>query len=133
MPNYDTNKTMSFLTLLAGTAATGLVLGFSLAFTLSQLLKNQVAGWGGLVGALTGLAIGYPLGIIVGQAIFRRKFHYPGSPTPGAIGAIAGAWIPLGIAELAPLFLSPTLIWPAFFLLPPLLATMGYRLKRREP
>jgi hypothetical protein len=73
--NNGTKKTISFLILLAGTAATGLALGLSLAFTLSQLLKNQVAGWGGLVGALTGIAIGYPLGIIIGQAIFRRKFR----------------------------------------------------------
>jgi hypothetical protein len=132
MINNDTNKIISFLILLVGTAATGLALGFSLAFTLSQLLKNQVDGWGGLVGALTGIALGYPLGIIVGQAIFRRKCHYPGSPIPGAIGAITGAWIPLGLAELVPLLLSPALIWPVFFLLPPLLATIGYSLKRRE-
>jgi hypothetical protein len=133
MTNNGTKKTISFLILLAGTAATGLALRLSLAFILSQLLKNQVAGWGGLVGALTGITIGYPLGIIIGQAIFRRKFHYPGSPIPGAVCAITGAWVPLGLAELAPLFLSPALTWPAFFLLPPLLATIGYRLKRREP
>lgn len=121
-----------FVGVLVGTAAVGLLLGFSLSVALSRLLADQLTGWGGLIGGLAGLALGYPLGIIIALIVLRKLLHYPGSFWLGALGAVVGAWMPLGLALAAPDLLGPNLVWMLFYTLDPVLGTVGYHVRRKN-
>ena len=126
----NSKNILAFLGMMFGTAVTGLIVGFGLGFLLSRILYNDIAGWGGLVGALAGVALGYPLGVFIGQIIIYKALHYRGSLWLGALGAVLGTAIVFGLAEPLSLNVSPNLLWSAFLILTPLLATAGYHLRR---
>jgi hypothetical protein len=46
------------------------------------------------------------------------------------VGSILGAALVIGLAEPLGLNLSPALLWASLLVMPPLLGTIGFRLKR---
>jgi hypothetical protein len=117
--------------MVLGTTVTGLMLGFGAGFLLSYILKNNIAGWGGLVGAIMGIIVGYPLGIIIGQVIIKKGFHYEGSLLLGAIGAILGAALVMLLAEPLHLNVNSYVLFGTLFVVTTLLGTFGYHIKRK--
>ncbi len=120
----------AFAVVVLGVAVVGLLLGILAALGGSFLLQDDLAGFGGLVGAIAGFVVGYPIGVIIGLLLVRRLFHYRGSLWLGAVGSILGAALVIGLAEPLGLNLSPALLWASLLVMPPLVGAIGFRLKR---
>lgn len=121
---------IKFITMFIGIGASGLILGFSGALIGIQILEGELFGFGELAGALGGMIIGYPLGVIVGLVLINKIFHYRGSLLFGITASCLGAAITISIVEPLNINLSPDLLFTLFFLLVPLLGTIGFYLKR---
>jgi len=113
-------------------AAAGAVFGFLAALVGSWLLSDGYTGFGVIVGAMAGLVIGYPFGVIIGIFIMDKIVHYRGWILAGAIGAVLGGVIPIAFAEVFGLNNNPDLLWALILLLPPLLATAGFRIPKAK-
>jgi len=58
--NISIKDILKFLGMVLLTGASGLVLGFGVGYLLAALMRNQLEGWGGLVGAIIGLFVFIP-------------------------------------------------------------------------
>ena len=130
--NISIKDILKFLGMVLLTGASGLVLGFGVGYLLAALMRNQLEGWGGLVGAIIGLFVFYPVGVIMGQVIFKLR-HYRGSLLLGIAGVFAGAFMTMGLSYLFHINVSSNILLPSFLMLTPLLGTAGYYLGRRKP
>ena len=111
-------------------AIIGAIFGFLAATIGAWLLQDGAAGFGGLVGAVAGMVIGYPIGVAIGIFLINKVLRYQGSLLFGAIGSIIGAVFIIGLAEPMGLNNNPDLLWALVLLLPPLLGTAGFYLRR---
>ena len=110
-------------------AIIGAIFGFVAAVIGAQLLQDGAAGFGGLVGAIAGMVIGYPIGVVIGIFLINKVLRYRGSLLFGAIGSIIGAVFIIGLAEPLGLNNNPDLLWALILLLPPFLGTAGFCLR----
>jgi hypothetical protein len=122
-------KAAIFISVVLGTAIIGIILGILGAVIGANLLEDGFAGWGGLVGAIMGMSIGYPIGVFAGLITINKLFHYPGSLLIGLIGVILGGVTPFLLAELSGVNLNADLLWVLILLSPPVLGAIGYHLK----
>jgi len=113
--------------MVAGLAVFGLVIGFLSGYIGSKLLEGDAGGWGGLVGAIAGMVLGYPLGVIAGMVLVKTVIKYPGSLLLGIAAVIAGS---AGVIVLAEVIGNPDVTFGSLFILAPLAGTTGYHLKR---
>ena len=125
-----TKLLIKFTSMIIGTGVVGLILGFSGALIGIQMLKGELFGFGELAGALGGVIIGYPLGVIIGVILVNKVLHYNGSLVFGITGSCLGAAITIGLAEPLNINLNPNSLFTAFFLLVPILATICFHLRR---
>jgi uncharacterized protein YacL len=133
MENSTFRKRLTiFVGMVLGTAVSGLRLGFGATFLLSFFLKKNIGGWGDLVGAVMGIVAGYPLGIIIGQVIIKKGFHFEGSLLLGVTGVILGVALVMLLAEPLHLNANSYVLFGTLFILTPLLGTFGYHLKGRN-
>ena len=72
-PSTLIRKIAVFSGMVIATAFIGAVFGFLAALIGGQLLEDDFAGFGGLVGALAGMVIGYPVGVIIGIFVILQK------------------------------------------------------------
>lgn len=121
----------SFLVMMLGTAALGVLTGVILGTVLAITLGSRLEGWDALAVLGVGIIFGYPLGIILCQVIAYKWRRYPGSLPLGIAGTILGATAALGIAYLLYPKVAVGISMPAYFMLTPILGTVGYRLKGR--
>ncbi|MCJ7769182.1 MAG: hypothetical protein MUO92_01730 [Dehalococcoidales bacterium] len=124
-------KVVVFGGMVIAIAIIGAIFGFLAALIGAQLLQDGAAGFGGLVGALAGMVIGYPIGVAIGIFLINRVMRYRGSLLFGAIGSIVGAVFLIGLAEPLGINDNPDLLWALILLLPPLLGTAGFHLRRQ--
>ena len=120
-----------FLTVVALAVAGFLSAG--LAVLVVWLVMRDSAEFGALGLALGGAMLGYPLGVIGGLFVLKRAFKIPGSIAVGAVGAIVGAALALGLASLLNQTGDPSASVIAYFMLVPALATAGLKLGDRKP
>jgi hypothetical protein len=111
-------------------AIIGIIFGFLAALIGSQILGDEVGGFGGLVGALAGMVIGYPIGVVIGIFFINKVLHYRGSILMGIIGAVLGGVLPVALAEPLGLNNNPDLLWALILLLPSLSGATGFHLGR---
>ena len=123
------NGTLKFIGMSLATGITGALVGYGMAYLLSRLLFNHLEGWGGLVGALIGLVVFYPLGVFLGQLVFKLR-HFQGSLWRGGVGIILGGFLTIGLANLLNITVNSNLLFGSFFILTALLGTAGYFLGR---
>ena len=123
----DSNK--RFFLMVLGTAASGLALAILAALAGSYLLRDSVAGWGGLVGGLAGMVIGYPFGVMAGVVFTKLILKCPGSLWLGLLGAVLPAFLTIGLAEPLNLNQDPNVLFSIFFLAAPLMATAGFHIR----
>ena len=121
---------IKFIIMFIGIGVSGLILGFSGALVGIQILERELFGFGELAGALGGMIIGYPLGVIVGLILINKILHQRGSLLFGITASCLGAAITIGLAEPININLSPDLLFTLFFLLVPLLGTIGFYLNK---
>ena len=124
-------KVAVFSGIVIAIAIIGAIFGFLAALIGAQLLKDGAAGFGGLVGALAGMVIGYPIGVVIGIFLINKVIRYRGSLLFGAIGSVVGAVFIIGLAEPLGINNNPDLLWALILLLPPLLGTIGFNLRRQ--
>lgn len=120
--------------MVIGTAAAGVVFGILAAYLFSWLMQDGYDGydgWGGLIGAIVGMAFGYPVGVFIGIAIFKNLLHYNGSLVSGLIGVVVGGLLPFILAEPAGLNNYVGLMWAFIILSSPLLGTLGFNLRKK--
>lgn len=129
-PSRSMRKVAVFSGMVIAIAIIGAIFGFLAALIGDQLLQDDFAGFGGLVGALAGMVIGYPIGVVLGIFLINKVIRYRGSLLLGAIGSIIGAVFIIGLAEPLGINNNPDLLWALILLLPPLLGTIGFHLKR---
>jgi len=123
-------KIVTFIGIVIGIGIFGVFFGFVAALLGAWIMQGRLFGLGGLAGALGGIIIGYPLGVIIGIIVVKRIFHYQGSILLGIVGVVLGGAITIGLAEPLNLNLNPTVLFTVFFLLVPVLCTAGFRLKK---
>lgn len=121
---------IKFIIMFIGIGVSGLILGFSGALVGIQILERELFGFGELAGALGGMIIGYPLGVIVGLILVNKILHHRGSLLFGITASCLGAAITIGLVEPININLSPDLLFTLFFLLVPLLGTIGFYLNK---
>ncbi len=119
-----------FISMLVATAIVGAIFGFLAAILGEQVLKDDLNGLGGIVGAVAGMVVGYPLGVAIGIFLVNKLLNYQGSLLFGAIGSVLVAVILIGLADPLSLINNPDLLWALIVILPPLIGTFGFYLKR---
>ncbi len=119
-----------FIGKFVGLGIAGFVVGVAGALIGALLLKGELFGFGGLVGALAGMIIGYPIGVIAGIVLMTRVFHIRGSLLFGILGSTLGAVLTIGLAEPLKLNVKPNVLLSMFFLSVPLLGVAASYLKR---
>lgn len=129
--NISVKDILKFLGMVLLTGASGLVTGFGVGYLLAALMRNQLEGWGGLVGAIIGLFVFYPVGVVLGQIIFKLR-RYRGSLLLGIAGVFLGAFMTMGLSYLLHINVSSNILLPSFLVLTPLIGTAGYYLGRRK-
>ena len=123
--SYKKRNFGSFVRSTIWIGITGLVFGLAGAvFGVSTM-----PGLDGLAGALMGLIIGYPVGVIIGIIWTNKVRHYYGSLLFGAIGSILGTVLAIGLEEPLNLSLDPIVLFGTFFVIVPLLGVIGFYLK----
>ena len=136
MPSGERTSWVRKAAALAGmvifAAFTGLLFGFLGAIIGASIMRGELFGFGGLAGALGGMIVCYPSGAIIGIFLLSRYFHYRGTLWLGAVGCILGALATMGLAEPLNLNLDATLLFGIFFLLTPLLGTVGFHLRVKK-
>ncbi len=121
-------KVAVFSGMVIAIAIIGAIFGFLAAVIGDQLLRDGASGFGGLVG---GMVIGYPIGVVIGIFLINKVIRYRGSLLFGAIGSIIGVVFIIGLAEPLGINNNPDLLWALILLLPPLLGTIGFNLRRQ--
>jgi hypothetical protein len=124
-PRAPVKKIAAFSGMVIGTAFVGLLFGFVPYFIGASILPE--GSLSGLIGAIVSVVIGYPIGVIIGLLLVGRLFHYRGSLLLGAVGSILGGALVIGLSYLS---LIPGLEYTSFLVLPPLLGTTGFHLRR---
>ncbi len=119
-------KILAFGGVALGTAVVGIAFGVLGAIVGSAILAEDYAGWGILVGAVMGGAIGYPVGVFIGLVIINKLIRYSGSLLLSFIGVAIGGVIPFLAEHLGTNIGSGLLL-----ILPPVLGAIGYHLKDR--
>ncbi len=109
----------------------GAIFGLMAAAIGAQLLQGENAGFEGLAGALAGMVIGYPIGVVIGVFLINKALRCRGSLLFGAICSIIGAVFIIGLAGPLGLNNNPDLLWALILLLPPLLGTIGFHLRKQ--
>ncbi len=93
------SKVVKPLTLLVCLVGDGIAVGFLSLVAGSALLAGTRSGWGALVGAIAGMVIGYPLGMIIVLALARFILKYRGSFLLALSAVIVGSALVAGLAE----------------------------------
>ena len=111
------------------TGGSGLALGAGAGYLLSVIMRNQFSGWGNLLGVILGIMLFYPAGVILGLITFKI-LHYEGSLLLGITGVVVCELMTFGLGYLfrAPVGLG--VLIPAFLVLAPLMASLGYHMDR---
>lgn len=125
--NLNTKNIIKPVVMVIGLAVCGLAAGFLTAFIASRAFEGDAGGWGGLVGAIFGMAAGYPLGVILGMLATRLIIKYPGSLL---LGIPAVIFIPVLCFGLAEVIGNPDIIFGSMFIVSPLIGTIAYHLRR---
>ena len=104
-----------------------------IAVLLVWLTMRDDPGFGALGLALGGAMLGYPLGVIGGLFVLKRVLRIPGSIVFGAVGAIVGVALSLGLASFVNQTGDPGMAVVFYFVLVPALAAVGLRMGDRKP
>jgi hypothetical protein len=123
---------LKFFGMAIGTGAIGMFLGFGAGYVLAILMHNQGSGWGDLVGAIIGLFVFYPVGVALGQVIFKIR-HYHGSLLLGIAGIVGGVFLTIVLNSLIHLNKNTALLLGTYFVLIPILGVAGYHMGRKFP
>jgi hypothetical protein len=115
--------------MILGTGLTGLAFSIVAALLLGNLMKEDGAGFGALIGGMLGFVVGYPVGTMAGILVFKKLLRRHGSLLLGFIGCILGVVLTIGLAEPLNLNIDPNLLFGFFFLLIPLMGTIGFYLR----
>jgi len=121
----------SFFGMVLAAASGGFVIAVPAILIGSRLFaENSLGGFEDLVGAIVGMVIGYPAGVIVGIYVYSRVFRYRGSMWLAVLGAVLGVVLVFGLAEPLNLNVNSDLLLGGYFLITALLATWGFHLKK---
>lgn len=115
-----------FFGTVIGTAIIGLAIGFMGSLIGAFVLRDELFGFGDLAGAIAGMTVRYPIGVIVGLLVASKAFHRRGSLLLGALGSILSVVGTMLLAEPLNLNLSPNLVFGSMFVASPLLASAGF-------
>lgn len=118
--------------MLIGIAVAGGLFGVFSAFILSRLMDGGSGGWGGLIGVIMGLALGYPVGVFIGIVNFKKVFRYNGSLLLGLVGVVMGGALPFILAEPVGLNNYGDLLWAVIIISSPLFGTIGFNLRKKS-
>ena len=118
--------------MLIGIAFSGFIIGGIAALIGATMMKNSFFGFGGILGSVAGLIIGYPVGVMCGIILFRAWLKYNGAIISGILGCLLGAIIILVLA--VPLKLDIPVAWTLalYLVVTPLLGTIGFYLGRKQ-
>ncbi|MFC1872483.1 hypothetical protein ACFLYV_02030 [Chloroflexota bacterium] len=96
----------------------------------AALMRGQLPGFGDLAGALMGIIIGYPVGVLIFFIVLRKAFKRRGSLVKGIAGTVIGAVAVMGLSEPLNLNVTPEVLFITFFLVSSMLGTVGFYLGR---
>jgi hypothetical protein len=123
---------LKIIAMALAVGATGLVLALGAGFLLSVLMRNQFGGWGALLGAILGILLFFPAGVVLGLIIFKI-WRYNGSLLLGIAGVCLFEFLTFGVDYLFHLDVSSGILIPAFLVLAPLLGSIGYNSRSKGP
>jgi hypothetical protein len=126
--NARLKRLLTFLGMILGTGLCGLIIGGIATFIGIAILSDGVAGFGKLVGAIAGIVLGYPIGVIAGILVISRLLHYAGSPRLGIVCALLGWVLVIALARPFNVLDDPNLIFTLVLIVPPLFGTIGFHI-----
>jgi hypothetical protein len=129
--NISFKDVFKFLGMAIGTGVSGLVVSFGTAFSLAVLLRNTQNGWGGLAGLVIGLVFFYPVGVILGQIIFKL-WHFRGSLLLGIAGVILSVLLIVALNYWLHVTTNSKTLLFVLYICAPLFGAVGYYLGRRK-
>jgi hypothetical protein len=121
---------LAFFAVAFGSAAVGTVTGGVIGIVAGLILRDELFGFGGLAGAMGGVLIGYPTGIVAGILLLKKWLRLEGSVLLSLPFSLAGAIIPLAISN--PLGINAISALVAFFIATPVLGAVGFFLGSRR-
>ena len=122
------NRTLLELVCGAACGTLFLAAGSWLGATLG---KGASSGWGDVIGALFGSVVACPLGFTLGMWLAALRLHAPHSTWKAVVGSIVGIAAVMLLAEPLRLNQDSRLLGILLYLVPCLLALIGFNLPRR--
>ena len=122
-------KVAAFLGMVVVIGLVGIALGL-LAAVIGIAILGGEGDFGALAG-LGGMAIGYPIGVILGVLLVNKFLHYRGSLLLGVVGSLLGAVFNYVLVKYLNLNLSLNLLLAIALLAPATLGAAGYHLLGR--
>ncbi len=119
----------AFLGMVVVIGLVGIALGL-LAAVIGIAILGGEGDFGALAG-LGGMAIGYPIGVILGVLLVNKFLHYRGSLLLGVVGSLLGAVFNYVLVKYLNLNLSLNLLLAIALLAPAILGAAGYHLLGR--
>ena len=121
-------KTAKFILTAIGLGITGIIFGIAGAYVGGSVIGDDAAAFGALGLAISGLLLGYIIGIVVGILLIKRFLYRNGSLMFGIAGGVIGATIT--ILASVPLNPSVLIFSGVFFFIIPVFCLAGFHLKR---
>lgn len=116
---------------LAGGALLGVLFLAAGSWIGATLGKGASSGWGDVIGALFGSVLACPVGFTLGMWLVALRLHASHSTWKAAVGAILGIVAVMLLAEPMRLNQDSRLLGVLLYLVPCVLALIGFNLPRR--
>jgi hypothetical protein len=94
--------------------------------------RESDVGFDGLIRVLSALLIAYPVGVAIGTTIFNRQFRSKSSFWLALLGSVGGIVLVMVLAEPLKLNVNTNVMFIFLGSLPPLLAVITQRFRRRD-
>ena len=116
----------------------GLAIALASGFAAGRLLPRSGNGWDDLIYAILGAIIGYTIGVSLGVYLIGRWLNRRDSISTrrraywfALLGSVLGVALVLLAAEPLHLNSNQAVLQTFLFILPPILATLGFNLRRK--
>jgi hypothetical protein len=124
-------KVAAFLGVVVVIGLIGIALGLLVA-VIGIAIQGGAGDFGTLAAGFSSMAIGYPIGVILGILLVNKFLHYRGSLLLGVFGSLLGAICNYVRVEYLNLDLSLNLLLAIGLLAPAILGAAGYHLQGRR-
>ena len=130
--SFTLRKTLRFVLTAIGLGIIGLAFSLGGALLGGRVIAGNSPGFAALGLAISGMLLGYPVGVIISLVLLKRLLHQAGSLWLGIAGCFVGLGIWIISATIFRLDTNSTLLLYFFFLIVPVLSLAGFQMKKQQ-